>query len=94
MTMYDRTVNLDTGMSESRGQLYLPAELIDVSKTRLGHEKPRMPRTRRTSLVNRRESRTGKRSSNASSDGSCVQPSIGMPFAKTKAMVNRKLNSL
>jgi hypothetical protein len=55
-----------------------------------GHEKPRMPRTRRTSLVNRSESRTGKRSSKASSDGSCVQPSIGMPFARLQAMVSKE----
>jgi len=41
----------------------------------------RRPRTRRTSDVNRRESRTGRRSSRASSDGSCVQPSIGIPLA-------------
>lgn len=47
----------------------------------LCHEKPRMPSTRRTSLVNRRESSTGSRSSNASSCGSCVQPSIGIPLA-------------
>lgn len=45
-----------------------------------GHEKPRIPSTRRTSLVNRKESSTGRRSSNASSDGSCVQPSMGIPF--------------
>jgi len=35
----------------------------------------------RTSFVKRRESRMGKRSRRASSDGSDVQPSIGMPFA-------------
>lgn len=45
------------------------------------HTKPRMPRTRRTSLVNRKESSTGRRSRSASSRGSFVQPSIGMPFA-------------
>ena len=39
------------------------------------------PSTRRTSEVNRRESRTGNRSSKASSEGSCVQPSMGIPFA-------------
>jgi hypothetical protein len=42
-----------------------------------------MPSTRRTSLVKRNESSTGRRSSNASSDGSCVQPSIGIPFTVT-----------
>lgn len=45
------------------------------------HEKPRMPNTRRTSLVNLSESRNGKSASKASSDGSCVQPSIGIPLA-------------
>lgn len=45
------------------------------------HEKPRMPSTRRTSFVKRRESRTGRRSNRASSWGSFVQPSIGIPFA-------------
>ena len=39
------------------------------------------PSTRRTSEVNRRESRTGNKSSRASSEGSCVQPSMGIPFA-------------
>jgi hypothetical protein len=42
-----------------------------------------MPSTRRTSLVKRNESSTGRRSSNASSDGSCVQPSMGIPFTVT-----------
>ena len=56
-----------------------------------GHEKPRIPRTRRTSLVKRRESSTGRRSSRASSCGSWVQPSIGMPFAicTTRSVRNR-----
>lgn len=35
----------------------------------------------RTSLVNRSESSTGSRSSNASSEGSSVQPSMGIPLA-------------
>jgi hypothetical protein len=42
-----------------------------------------MPSTRRTSLVKRNESSTGRRSSNASSDGSCVHPSMGIPFTVT-----------
>ena len=46
-------------------------------------QKPRRPRTWRTSPVKRNESSTGRRSSNASSFGSCVQPSIGMPFANS-----------
>jgi hypothetical protein len=45
------------------------------------HENPRIPSTLRTSPVKRNESKTGSKSSNASSDGSCVQPSIGMPLA-------------
>jgi len=44
-------------------------------------ENPRMPNTLRTSPVKRSESRMGNRSSRASSSGSCVQPSMGMPFA-------------
>jgi len=31
--------------------------------------------------VKRRESRTGRRSRRASSEGSCVQPSMGIPLA-------------
>ena len=46
-------------------------------------QKPRRPRTWRTSPVKRNESSTGRRSSSASSFGSCVQPSIGMPFANS-----------
>lgn len=44
-------------------------------------QKALMPSTRRTSLVKRSESSTGRRSSSASSEGSEYQPSIGMPFA-------------
>lgn len=59
-----------------------PAPARDGGEDRHGgHEKPRIPRTLRTSRVKRRESSTGSRSSSASSWGSCVQPSIGMPFA-------------
>jgi hypothetical protein len=35
----------------------------------------------RTSFVNRSESSTGSKSSNASSEGSSVQPSMGIPLA-------------
>lgn len=41
----------------------------------------RSPRICLTSDVNRSESRTGKRSRRASSEGSDVQPSIGIPLA-------------
>jgi len=40
-----------------------------------------IPRTRLTSPVNRNESRTGRRSRSASSDGSEYHPSMGIPFA-------------
>lgn len=69
-SVQDGIILLNTHAHAIRKQLQVPC-----------HENPRMPSTCRTSLVKRRESRTGKRSSNASSCGSCVQPSIGIPFA-------------
>jgi hypothetical protein len=57
------------------------------------HENPLMPRTRRTSPVNLSESRTGNSSSRASSCGSCVQPSIGIPLANT-SLINILANKL
>ena len=48
---------------------------------RSGHEKPLIPRTLLTSPVNLSESKTGRSSRRASSWGSCVHPSIGIPFA-------------
>ena len=65
-------------LATERAMRTLHAGLHSVCR---GHEKPRIPRTRRTSLVKRRESSTGRRSSRASSCGSWVQPSIGIPFA-------------
>ena len=89
----ERTTSPGRDTADQTGVLACPTDRHALNKTEmdgmLGHEKPLMPKTRRTSLVNRRESRTGKRSSNASSDGSCVQPSIGMPFAGLRAMVNK-----
>lgn len=42
--------------------------------------KPRMPKTLLTSEVNLRESRTGNKSNKASSEGSLVHPSMGIPL--------------
>ena len=47
----------------------------------MGYEKPLIPRTLLTSPVNLSESKTGRSSRRASSCGSCVHPSIGIPFA-------------
>ena len=54
------------------------ASYVQVAKS---NQKPRIPSTRRTSLVNLSESNTGRRSNSASSEASEVQPSIGIPLA-------------
>jgi hypothetical protein len=57
-------------------------EIEDTVAVETHNQNALIPRTRLTSLVNLKESRTGRRSSSASSDGSEYHPSIGIPFAK------------
>lgn len=64
-------------VQHAAGYCYEIAEEVDMKCT----PDERSPRTRRTSEVNLSESRTGRRSSRASSEGSWVHPSMGIPFA-------------